>query len=235
VDDFFVSPSRKAPKPPAGPQSLTFTDRHGVTHIQPVSSGKTEVPVTASKPPASGPTAQGPKQPQQQTSPSGASAQTLRESSNGSVVKKVGPTPQELQRIEKQRQVSYTQKEAALSIRLDPHTNQGPWHIDTSTFTSGIQTANGGIRNAEQFWKQWMQKYPETLSSKNLEKITRDQLVPTVDAQWIKFFPEHQYYMNEKLVHHHIDHGVPAIPLPEPVHAKNPGRSMFHQHFGGKK
>jgi hypothetical protein len=83
VDDFFVPPSNKAPKPPAGPQSLTFTDRQGVTHIQPVSSGKTEVPVTASKSPASGPTGQGAKQPQQK--PSGATAQTLRESSNGSV------------------------------------------------------------------------------------------------------------------------------------------------------
>lgn len=38
-------------------------------------------------------------------------------------------------------------------IRIDPISDQGPMAIDTSKFTSGPTTMDGGIRNSKQFWE----------------------------------------------------------------------------------
>jgi hypothetical protein len=98
--------------------------------------------------------------------------------------------------------------------------------IDTSTFPSGTPTANGGIRDNKQFWKEWEKLNPDTLSSSNRYRIDELGLSPTVDKQWINHYPEHAKYKGEKLIHHHVDQGSHAIPVPQSTHIGSGG--PFH-------
>jgi len=99
--------------------------------------------------------------------------------------------------------------------------------IDTSNFKGGTPTKNGGIRERIQFWKEWQTRYPETLSEANKAIIKGDR-APRIDATWCKYFPDQAPYMGEKLIHHHINYGAKAIPLPEPFHRYQPGRGILH-------
>jgi filamentous hemagglutinin len=117
---------------------------------------------------------------------------------------------------------------AEYSVRINPLTGQGPMAIDTSAFTSGEATMNGGIRNSQQFWNAWSETYGDTLSEANLSRISVGRS-PVVDEQWIQSFPEQSGYMDETLVHHHLDYGPQAIPLPQSVHSLQPGWSIWHQ------
>lgn len=129
--------------------------------------------------------------------------------------------------------VDYSTPEAPYSLRVDPLTGKGPMHVDSNLFTSADSyTVTGAARNKDQFWKLWAEKYPETLSEKNAAEIGKG-LAPLVDETWLKHFPEHLTYSGNKLVHHHLDHGNLVYPLPENLHGGNPGRKIFHQHFGG--
>jgi hypothetical protein len=131
----------------------------------------------------------------------------------------------------------YTSEGAAYSLRVDPLTGTGPMHIDARNFTSATSyTATGAPRNMVQFWQLWKEKYPDTMSAGNLERVSlrRDPRAPRVDEQWVKHFPEHAEYLGEILVHHHIDHGNLVNALPKSLHGDAPGRSMFHTHLGGK-
>jgi len=123
----------------------------------------------------------------------------------------------------------FLQSGAEYSVRINPITGNGPMAIDTSTFTSGEITMNGGIRNSQQFWNNWANTYPETLSDANLANIQEEGLSPVVDNQWIQYFPEHSDYMDETLIHHHLDYGPQAIPLPQTVHSLQPGWGIWHQ------
>lgn len=113
-------------------------------------------------------------------------------------------------------------------VHIDPLTGKGPMGIDTSAFSSGIATANGGIRNRSAFWQEWAKKYPGTLSADNLDLINEVGLSPQVDDVWLEHFPEHAPYAGEILEHHHLDQGPIAIPLPETVHRKIPGFGIWH-------
>jgi hypothetical protein len=99
--------------------------------------------------------------------------------------------------------------------------------IDTTRFTSGDKTANGGIRNARQFWKEWAGTYRDSLSKENLTQIELGRS-PRVDATWTKAFPEHQAFTGETLIHHHLDKGPQAVPIPFSVHALQPGWGIWH-------
>ncbi len=112
-------------------------------------------------------------------------------------------------------------------VHIDPHSGNGPMAIDTAKFASGTRTANGGIRNKESFWHEWAKRYGDTLSAAN-KKAIDDGDTPVVDKEWIKTFPEHAPYLGEKLVHHHLDQGPLAIPLPTTVHARKPGFGFWH-------
>ena len=106
--------------------------------------------------------------------------------------------------------------------------------IDTSTFESGTPTLYGGIRNSIQFWPEWSQTYPDTLSEANLARIQAGRS-PIVDAQWLETFPEQSNYEGDVLVHHHLDYGANAIPLPETLHAEQPGWGVWRpEHAGGQ-
>lgn len=111
-------------------------------------------------------------------------------------------------------------------VHIDPMTLQGPMAIDTTTFTWGKATLNGGVREQRQFWRQWAAKYPDTLSDRNLGFI-KDRVSPEVDAKWLETFPEHAGY--KELIHHHLDQGPMAIPVPDGLHRFAPGRGIWHQ------
>ena len=129
--------------------------------------------------------------------------------------------------------VDYSTPEAPYSLRVDPLTGKGPMHVDSNLFTSADSyTAKGAPRNKDQFWKLWSEKYPETLSKKNINLIKSGKS-PFVDQTWIHHFPEHQKYTADKLIHHHIDQGHLTTALPKELHTTAPGRSMFHSNLGG--
>ena len=106
--------------------------------------------------------------------------------------------------------------------------------IDTSKFKTGEATLHGGLRNPKAFWKEWANTYGDTLSPENQAAVKAGRS-PIVDDTWIRHFPEHAPYKGETLIHHHLDYGPMAIPLPETVHSKQPGWGIWHpEHSGGK-
>ncbi|MGB7158793.1 MAG: RHS repeat-associated core domain-containing protein, partial [Tepidisphaeraceae bacterium] len=117
----------------------------------------------------------------------------------------------------------------AFSIRINPHVPGRPdprFSIDTSTFPGVDRTTNGGVRNAPEFWRQWQAMRPETISPTNAARIAELQRnarspSPRVDDVWLQHFPEHASYTrhpNNVLIHHHVDQGAVAIPVPRGTH-----------------
>jgi RHS repeat-associated protein len=114
-------------------------------------------------------------------------------------------------------------------VHVNPITGVGPMAIDTSVFTSGDVTMAGGIRNSRQFWTQWCETYGHTLSDANKALILDEGLAPVVDGTWTRYFPEHEPFFDRILIHHHLDYGPLAVPMPEPVHVTQPGNGIWHQ------
>lgn len=48
-------------------------------------------------------------------------------------------------------------------------------------------------------------------------------LSPKIDKTWIKEFPEHSQYLGDTLIHHHVDFGRYAIPVPGKTHVGSGG------------
>jgi hypothetical protein len=118
-------------------------------------------------------------------------------------------------------------------VHIDPISGTGPMALDTTTFTSGEPTLNGGLRDPRQFWNAWNNIYPETVSEANLARIQLGRS-PIVDEQWLQTFPEQSGYLGDTLIHHHLDYGPNAIPLPRSLHSQQPGWGYWHsQHAGG--
>lgn len=120
-------------------------------------------------------------------------------------------------------------QQSPFQTRIDPNHPGRPdpkWSVDTRNFdpnAPGVtRTKTGAIRDQRQFWKEWSQRNPETLSRTNRYRIDELGLAPKVDNTWIKSFPEHAGYRRQGLEHHHINHGDIAIPLPRDVH-RGPG------------
>jgi RHS repeat-associated protein len=108
--------------------------------------------------------------------------------------------------------------------------------IDTSKFDPSIfgttRTSNGGLRSAYQFWQEWLEKRPETLSDVNKKLIMgidpqtgvpRINTSPNVDQQFLKYFPQYAAYEHTPLLHHHIGEGPLAMPVPAETHPDNLG------------
>jgi RHS repeat-associated protein len=98
--------------------------------------------------------------------------------------------------------------------------------IDTSRFPSGEPTKNGGLRDNIRFWKEWIELNPQTISNSNRYKIEQLGLSPKVDKQWIQHYPDHGGYKNQTIIHHHVDQGPYAIPVPQGTHVGSGG--PFH-------
>ncbi len=119
--------------------------------------------------------------------------------------------------------------ESPFSTRVAPGVAGRPdpaFSVDTMTFASGATTSGGGLRNAEAFWKQWATLRPESLSSSNrylVDNFSRLKVSPRVDSVWTQVFPEHIGYENDVLIHHHVDFGRYAIPVPGQTHVGSGG------------
>jgi hypothetical protein len=113
--------------------------------------------------------------------------------------------------------------------RIDPKLPNRPdpkFSIDSSTFSGGKLTSKGGIRNTKEFWQQWQRLRPESLSKSNrylIENYDKLQKSPKIDDAWIKVFPEHAPYKGDTIIHHHVDFGKYAIPVPRQTHRGSGG------------
>ena len=59
---------------------------------------------------------------------------------------------------------------------------------------------------------------PETLSSGNQYRIEELGLSPKIDSTWVEHFPEHANFVKQVLIHHHVNQGPYAIPVPASTH-----------------
>ncbi|WP_199590167.1 hypothetical protein [Bremerella cremea] len=46
---------------------------------------------------------------------------------------------------------------------------------------------------------------------------------PRIDDEWIKVFPEHAPFKGDVIIHHHVDFGRYAIPVPRKTHVGSSG------------
>jgi hypothetical protein len=66
------------------------------------------------------------------------------------------------------------------------------------------------------------------------EKVSGTENRLSVPDTFSKPFPEQAPYKGETIIHHHLDYGPTAIPLPETVHSRQPGWGIWHpDHAGG--
>jgi hypothetical protein len=120
--------------------------------------------------------------------------------------------------------------DAPYVIRYDPLVPGRPdprFSIDSLGFKAPTSTtSNGGLRSTGEFWREWLSIQPESISPSNqylISNFDRLKVSPRVDATWIKAFPEHASYMKDVLVHHHVDFGRYAIPVPGKTHVGSGG------------
>lgn len=119
--------------------------------------------------------------------------------------------------------------------RIDPAHPGRPdprWSVDTRNFDpnapTASRTAGGAIRDNKQFWNEWAQRHPETLSRGNQHRINEMGLSPKVDRTWTQHFPEHSNYKGQTIEHHHYNQGDIAIPLPWEVHRGAGNYNIWH-------
>lgn len=125
--------------------------------------------------------------------------------------------------------------QSPFQTRFDPAHPGKPdpkWSVDTSKFDPKApgagRTATGEIRDQRQFWREWSQRHPETLSKGNQYRINELGLSPKVDKTWTQHFPEHGGYKGQTIEHHHYNQGNIAIPLPQDVHRGAGNYTIWH-------
>jgi hypothetical protein len=82
---------------------------------------------------------------------------------------------------------------------------------------SSATNAAGFPRNGPWFWRQMAETNPNYFDAANAARI-RANRSPLINDTWVENFPQHQGFIGEKLVHHHIDQGPIATPIPEIIH-----------------
>jgi hypothetical protein len=145
-----------------------------------------------------------------------------------------------------QRLLEAIESESPYRTRVDPNFPGQPnpaYSVDTSKFnpSGATSTANGGLRDYRQFWPEWAEMRPETLSPTNkflAENAGRPTgnvdangrptryPAPRVDPTWVEHFPEHADHLDDGLIHHHVDGGRHAVPVPSETHPGSGG--PFH-------
>ncbi len=90
--------------------------------------------------------------------------------------------------------------------------------IDMRSAPSGSETnAAGYPRNRAWFWRRLARLHPEYFDLEN-RKLLKKGRAPTINQTWLAEFPAHAGFQGKRLIHHHIDQGPIAVPIPEPVH-----------------
>jgi len=121
-------------------------------------------------------------------------------------------------------------KDAPYVIRYDPAFPGRPdpqYSIDSLSFEKPAgYNAQSYPRDAGEFWKGWAEQNPDSLSPSNqylINNYDRLKVSPRVDQTWIEAFPEHEDYMGDVLIHHHVDFGQYTIPVPGQTHVGSGG------------
>ncbi|WP_342602828.1 T7SS effector LXG polymorphic toxin [Peribacillus sp. FSL E2-0159] len=81
---------------------------------------------------------------------------------------------------------------------------------------SGTNAA-GWERSASKHFNELLDNHPEFFSEANVERI-ENGLVPVVDDDFIKHFPQYRDTKGDKLIHHHIGGGGQAAAVPQSLH-----------------
>ncbi|MDC2663187.1 SpvB/TcaC N-terminal domain-containing protein [Bacteroides ovatus] len=102
-------------------------------------------------------------------------------------------------------------------------------YVDMSKASGNSTTIKGFPRNFEYFWNQMLKEHPEMFSKENV-KLIQSKHAPIVDEQWIAHNKTHVNFKGNKLVHHHVEQGRFAVPIPEEVH-----RMYYSQLHGIKR
>jgi RHS repeat-associated protein len=89
--------------------------------------------------------------------------------------------------------------------------------VDMRKAPGGQRTAKGHPRNGPWFWNEMLRDNPDLFSEAN-RALIHQKRSPFIDETWLNHFPQHSSFNRQKLVHHHIDQGPIATPLPENIH-----------------
>ena len=95
----------------------------------------------------------------------------------------------------------------------------GPVTVDLGAIAAVSFLASGSLRTIRVLW--------ECTCETNQDLIASGRS-PIVDEHWMQTFPETSVNEGETLVHHHLDCGPVAVPLPASVHGGTPGYSIWH-------
>ncbi|WKU21085.1 hypothetical protein Q3A90_15005 [Priestia megaterium] len=94
---------------------------------------------------------------------------------------------------------------------------------------SGANAA-GWERSASKHFNELLDKHPEFFSEANIERI-ENGLVPIVDDDFIKYFPQYKDCKGDKLIHHHIGGGGQAAAVPQSLHKGFGGIHNFEKEY----
>jgi RHS repeat-associated protein len=83
--------------------------------------------------------------------------------------------------------------------------------------TSSPTNAQGFFRNKNYFWNQMLSNHPQYFSPENI-KFINDGFSPWVDEIWVKSFQGDAVYMDNRLIHHHVEGKNMAVAIPEKLH-----------------
>ncbi|MCM3359009.1 T7SS effector LXG polymorphic toxin [Psychrobacillus sp. MER TA 171] len=86
--------------------------------------------------------------------------------------------------------------------------------------------SEGWLRDKDFYWKEIMNKQPESLSKANKQKIQLG-FSPIIDKTFREHFPQYDLkeLYNDKLIHHHVGGGGQAVAVPSKLH---PGTGGIH-------
>jgi RHS repeat-associated protein len=92
--------------------------------------------------------------------------------------------------------------------------NQPQIDMTKATTVKGTNSA-GFPRNGVWAARQQFAQKPEMFSPDNQFKIFKQNIMPEVDEQWVKYNPTHAPYMGNTTLHHHIDGQNKAVIIPK--------------------
>ncbi|WP_230202611.1 hypothetical protein [Paenibacillus ihumii] len=86
--------------------------------------------------------------------------------------------------------------------------------------------SEGWLRDKDYYWKEVLERYPESISKANKQKIELG-FSPINDKQFREHFPQYDIkeLNNDTLIHHHIGGGGQAVAVPSKLH---PGSGGIH-------